>query len=40
VPTEINHGDGERQLFDIPIRRIIQDWVTEIETLFDYATPR
>jgi len=21
VPTEINHGDGERQLFDIPIRR-------------------
>jgi len=37
-----NLSDSERRLFDIPSVSTsgVRDWVAEIETLFDYATPR
>jgi len=35
-------SDGEQRLFDVLSVSTsgVQDWVAEIETLFDYATPR
>ena len=39
MPTEINLSDGERRLFDVPSVSTsgVQEWVAEIETLFDYT---